>query len=145
MIFRRYFPWTALKNDRECAHLIFAWSSGKLPRQLLSEIFPNIGSQDIVMRRPEARVIGWSLDLQELAHLLTVAKSVDARRVLEIGTYDGFSALNLAANVPEDGEIVTIDLPDGDQNELSSQGISNATTGDIIGSMYKSEPERRKS
>ena len=77
--------------------------------------------------------------------LLAVAKSINARRVLEIGTYDGFTALNLVANLPEGGEVATVDLPEGaDQTELRAQGISNAATGDIIGSMYRNEPERAK-
>ena len=33
-----------------------------------------------------------------------------ARRVLEIGTYSGYSALSMAAALPEDGELITCDV-----------------------------------
>jgi caffeoyl-CoA O-methyltransferase len=33
-----------------------------------------------------------------------------ARRVLEIGTYTGYSALSMAAGLPDDGELITCDI-----------------------------------
>jgi caffeoyl-CoA O-methyltransferase len=36
-----------------------------------------------------------------------------ARRVLEIGTFSGYSALSMAAALPEDGRIVTCELDEG--------------------------------
>jgi len=33
-----------------------------------------------------------------------------ARRVLEIGTYTGYSALSMAAGLPNDGELITCDI-----------------------------------
>ena len=35
-----------------------------------------------------------------------------ARRILELGTYSGFSALSMAAALPEDGELITCELTD---------------------------------
>ncbi len=42
--------------------------------------------------------------------LQTLAASIGARRALEVGTFTGFSALMTAAALPEDGEIVTLEL-----------------------------------
>lgn len=42
--------------------------------------------------------------------LQTLAASIGARRALEIGTFTGFSALMVAAALPDDGEIVTLEL-----------------------------------
>jgi predicted O-methyltransferase YrrM len=42
--------------------------------------------------------------LQLLAH------SVGARRILELGTFTGFSAQMMAAALPDDGEVITCDL-----------------------------------
>lgn len=42
--------------------------------------------------------------------LQTLAASIGARRALEVGTFTGFSALMMAAALPEDGEIVTLEL-----------------------------------
>lgn len=50
-----------------------------------------------------------SITAEELCCLLLVAKAVHAKKVLEIGTWDGNTSLNLAANM--DGKVVTVDLP----------------------------------
>src|SRR5438105_3516501 len=108
---RRWFPWKAFASDPECAHLIKAWSSGGLPRKPIQEIFPRLSLDSVQIRKPQARVIGWSLDFQELVHLLSIAKFIQARNILEIGTFDGFTALNLAANVSSGASVSTVDLP----------------------------------
>lgn len=42
--------------------------------------------------------------------LKLLVKLSGARRVLEIGTFTGYSALSMAAGLPEDGELITLDL-----------------------------------
>jgi caffeoyl-CoA O-methyltransferase len=42
--------------------------------------------------------------------LQTLVASLGARRVLEIGTFTGFSALMMAEALPDDGELITCDL-----------------------------------
>jgi caffeoyl-CoA O-methyltransferase len=42
--------------------------------------------------------------------LQTLAASIGAKRTLEIGTFTGFSTLMTAAALPDDGEIVTLEL-----------------------------------
>lgn len=44
--------------------------------------------------------------------LRLIARMVQPRRVLEIGTYSGYSALSLAAGMPADGHIVTYEIND---------------------------------
>lgn len=46
----------------------------------------------------------------EGALLRILVAAIGARRVLEIGTFTGFSALSMAEALPEDGEIVTCDI-----------------------------------
>ncbi len=41
--------------------------------------------------------------------LRTLVKLTGARRVLELGTFTGYSALTMAEGLPEDGEIITCD------------------------------------
>jgi predicted O-methyltransferase YrrM len=121
-------------------HLVRAWSSGKLPRVGLREVFPGIEECSIVsVRKPESRTIGWSLDLQELIHILCVAKYTNAKRILEIGTFDGFTALNLAANLNEGGEVCTLDLPPDGQARLGP--ISNVCDKEVVGSKFRGQPE----
>jgi caffeoyl-CoA O-methyltransferase len=42
--------------------------------------------------------------------LQTLAASIGAKRALEVGTFTGFSALMVAAALPDDGEIVTLEI-----------------------------------
>jgi caffeoyl-CoA O-methyltransferase len=42
--------------------------------------------------------------------LQTLVWASKARRVLEIGTYSGYSALSMAAALPDDGELITCDV-----------------------------------
>jgi caffeoyl-CoA O-methyltransferase len=42
--------------------------------------------------------------------LQTLAASIGARRILQIGTFTGFSAQMMAAALPEDGELITCDI-----------------------------------
>lgn len=42
--------------------------------------------------------------------LKMMVQVIGARRVLEIGTFTGYSALNLAEGLPPDGELITCDL-----------------------------------
>ena len=68
---------------------------------------------------PKRRGTG-GLSLLETFSLIAAAKLVDAQRIFEIGTYLGTTTLNLALNVREDSEILTLDL-DEEQAALASQ------------------------
>jgi len=46
----------------------------------------------------------------EGSFLRMLVQTSGARRVLEIGTYTGYSALSMAAGLPEDGELITCDI-----------------------------------
>lgn len=46
----------------------------------------------------------------EASFLGFLLRTVDARRVLELGTFTGYSALAMAENLPPDGEVITVDI-----------------------------------
>lgn len=46
----------------------------------------------------------------EGALLRILVASIGARRVLEIGTFTGFSGLSMAESLPDDGELITCDI-----------------------------------
>ena len=54
-----------------------------------------------------------------------------ARRVLEIGTYSGYSALSMAAALPEDGTIVTCDVWE-EANEVARRYAAESPHGSKI-------------
>lgn len=102
---RRIFP-----KDAE-AKRIASWLHGDLERVHLAEIFPGIEETPVQLLRTYDRTMGTSIDVMELVSLVTIAQFIKARTVLEIGTWDGNTTLNLAANTPPDARIVTVDLP----------------------------------
>lgn len=46
----------------------------------------------------------------EASVLSLLLRTIKARRVLEFGTYTGYSALAMAENLPSDGEVITLDI-----------------------------------
>lgn len=54
----------------------------------------------------------WSVMLtgkMEASFLGFLIRLINAKRVLEFGTFTGYSALSMAENLPEDGEIITLE------------------------------------
>jgi Methyltransferase domain len=52
-----------------------------------------------------------NISLEELFVLVELLRTCQPTTCFEIGTYDGRTALNMAANTPEDAVIYTLDLP----------------------------------
>ena len=98
---RRIFP-----KDEE-ARRIASWLHGGLDRVPLTEVFPGIEHTSVELLHAYDRTIGTSVDVMEVISVVTIARYIQAKRVLEIGTFDGNTALNLAANTPDDARIVT--------------------------------------
>jgi hypothetical protein len=139
---RRYVLLGGIQRDSECMHAVRSWSSGKLPHVSLRELFPGIETcGSIVVQKPEAREIGFSLDLQELVHVLSAAKFTGARSILEIGTFDGFTALNLAINIGREGIVHTVDLPKAVNKD---DNPSNPYAPYSVGSKFSGKQEGAK-
>jgi predicted O-methyltransferase YrrM len=62
----------------------------------------------------------------KLLHLL--ARSIGARRVLELGTLHGYSAIWLARALPDDGEVVTLEL-EAERAEVARANVDRAGVG----------------
>ena len=58
----------------------------------------NVHGSGMLIGKMEASFIGFLL------------RSIKAKRVLELGTYTGYSALTMAENLSDDGEIITVDI-----------------------------------
>jgi predicted O-methyltransferase YrrM len=56
--------------------------------------------------------IGASISMLEGAALAALIQKVGAKRVFEFGTYKGVSTTQLALNLPDDGKVYTLDLPE---------------------------------
>jgi predicted O-methyltransferase YrrM len=57
----------------------------------------------------------WQVAPEQGQFLALLVKLTSARRVLEVGTFTGYSALCMAAALPDDGSLICCDMP-GDYN-----------------------------
>ena len=78
----------------------------------------NVDMSMMLVGKMEASVLGLLL------------RAINAKRVLEIGTFTGYSALSMAENLPDDGEIITLDI--------------NPETTKIAESFWKKSPHGKK-
>jgi len=78
----------------------------------IADAFPGIEAVDVRVQGAFDRVVGTSVDPYELLCICAIERFIGASSVLEIGTDEGNTTLNLAANAPEGGRIVTVDVPD---------------------------------
>ncbi len=58
----------------------------------------NVHGAGMLIGKMEASLIGFLL------------RSIGAKRILELGTFTGYSALAMAENIPDDGEVITVDI-----------------------------------
>ncbi len=79
----------------------------------------------------------FSIDVEELWCLCLLARSLTPRRIMEFGTFDGFTTLHLAANTPPDCEILTIDRVSGRFDFRGLRGFPHEIT---VGGLFHGHP-----
>jgi predicted O-methyltransferase YrrM len=126
-------------KDPEATRLS-SWDYGKIAREPLIEVFPGIEKVNVKLFRTFDRDLDTSITAQEILVLCSIVSFTKAKNVLEIGTYNGNTALNLAVNTPPDATITTIDLPPDWDGALAfdvPEDSLNATDITEIGIQYK--------
>ena len=53
---------------------------------------------------------GWSVSPEQAQVLVFLVELIGAKRILELGTFTGYSALRMAEALPDDGHILTCDM-----------------------------------
>lgn len=142
LAWRRLFPYGIVPKDPE-AYRIGSWSYGKAARIPIARLFPGIENCSVEIRNAYKRNPMTSLDFQEIGALCAIAKHFQVKRVLEIGTFDGNTSLNLAVNTPEGSAITTIDLPLdwGGKSTLDIPALyDNVSEREDVGAQFKSDP-----
>jgi hypothetical protein len=66
-----------------------------------------------------------NVSIEEVCKLALIARWLQPRRVLEIGTYNGMTTLQIALNVPSDAVVYTLDLPPDMQAALPLSDLDN--------------------
>lgn len=123
-----------------------SWIWGKLPRFEINQVLPGVEQTEIRILTAYNDARASTLEIEELASLLAIAKLSGARKIFEIGTYDGSTSWNLAANTPIDAQIVTLDLPpnwNGDLSIDTPREYRNKTKS-TVGHRFRNTPDERK-
>jgi predicted O-methyltransferase YrrM len=115
--------------------LFQAYYHGSLRRVDFAKVFPDNADISFSITNPFSRIHNTSISLYELCCILSIVKQKNMARILEIGTFDGNTALNLSANIPEHGRVVTVDFPlaKGEPN----QRLWARTPVDLLGRQFK--------
>lgn len=122
------------------------WIWGKLPRLELKQVFPGIEKSSIQILAPYSRH-SRALEMEELAALVAIAKFQGSGTLLEIGTCDGGTALNLAANTPPEARVLTLDLGpewNGEFAIKTAAGYQYPTDANLVGERFRGTPYEPK-
>ena len=139
--------WASLFPKDRHARRVAAWKHGTLPRVPITDIFPAIHNTDVNLVRAFDRLPGTSLDVYEITLLAAIVRVMDASNILEIGTFDGNTALNLAVNTPAEARITTVDLPRAWDGQLALEipkSSRNVTDRSRLGLQYRDTPYAEK-
>jgi tRNA A58 N-methylase Trm61 len=97
----------------ELAKRIHSWGAGRATRVQISEIAFIREVNCIKVQNPLSKLQDMSLDLYETVVINLFTASLSSKtRILEIGTFDGNTTINLISNAKPSSEIYTVDLPD---------------------------------
>jgi caffeoyl-CoA O-methyltransferase len=80
----------------------------------------------------------------EGSFLRTLVEMIGAKRVLEIGTFTGYSALWLASGLPEEGQVITLDI-DPETTQIAQSYWDQSDDGKKINSILGPALETIKS
>lgn len=93
-----------------CRHFGYNYDAREpveLPVVSTSSLVPSSGLLDI----REIDAVDGNVSERELVTICRLVQGFKPRRLFEIGTFDGRTTLNLAANSPGDSRVYTLDLP----------------------------------
>ena len=133
-----------LARERGAAQQLY-WLHGSLPRVPLARRLPGVEAIEVRLPRALDRSIGTSVTPEEASCLCAIERYFRASRILEIGTFDGNTTLALAANLEDNGGVVTLDLspdfdPVKDRAAIALGEPINLTPRDRVGLQFRSHP-----
>ena len=91
------------------------------------ELFERLAEETRAKTTAPQMMVG-RIEGQFLAALVALA---GARRILEIGTFTGYSAISMASALPDDGELITCDV-DPDATAIARRYMDESGHGDKI-------------
>ncbi len=141
-IFKRLMPKDPMVHTQCC------WWYGELPRLHPQEVFPEAAGADYRILNSGRRDPATSTTIYELNCILMGMSHIGAKRVVEVGTFDGNTTLNMAANVGDGGKVTTLDLPlEEAEPELElaiDPGLRNVTKRQVVGEQFLNRREKER-
>jgi predicted O-methyltransferase YrrM len=144
LAWRRMFPFGITPKDPE-AYRIGSWTYGSAPRVDVRDIFPGIESADIKVHRSYDRKRDLSLDAQEVLAMCAIVAHARPKSMIEVGTSDGNTTLNLVANGANGARITTLDLPEDWKGGFEinvPEMMKNVTDRSRVGIQYRESAYR---
>lgn len=124
---------------------MFSWLKRQPPHPLLPTIelsFLLPQEISVTIREPDTK--DGNVSFGELIVIAQLVKRRQPRKIFEIGTFDGRTTLNLAANTSENTKVFTLDLPQGMTVETSAGGDKKFMGKVKTGARFKDRDEERK-
>jgi hypothetical protein len=141
------------RRNRDVLSLIlqnFSDRKKNTPRQNLR--LPRINIQQFLGHSPAIRILEpihfkGDTSLLELCYINQIVKRYAPKHLFEMGTFDGRTTLNLAANSPDDAVVYTLDLPRKEMNrtalKLDDRDVV-LVDKELSGNRFRSAPESKK-
>jgi len=124
---RRRFLRSLARHPVESAELLASLPILRLEDLVNVESLPTISPQTLWGGRGT-----WSLGVTERLVLEALVHGLDVRSAFEIGTFNGGTTRMLAEAMPEDGRVVTVDLPQQSFDASQSPSdLSGARVGEV--------------
>jgi predicted O-methyltransferase YrrM len=102
-----------------------------VPMATIEELFPGKPPRPIFLPSESLDRGIWNIRLDEEILIGLTVQALGARRIFEIGTFDGGTTRVLADSAREGAEVFTLDLPEAefDQSQLPPSGFRGAQIG----------------
>lgn len=117
----------SLLTDREVVRQTY-WLLGDAPRKLITDIIPETRTTSITLPRAFDRTFRTSITIHEACALASIVRGKNVKKILEIGTFDGNTALLFASNLGAEGSVVTVDLPPTFDPIKDKSSLAHSTT-----------------
>jgi len=104
------------------------------------EAFPEAANLSVTLEHKPGG--GIATNVKQLAYLAIITKALAPKRIFEIGTFRGRTAVNFALNSPSDCEILTLDLPVEDHRGMAHAADRTIKTvlGSQVGCEFRDHP-----
>ena len=136
------------RRPRHAAQFLKGWlrypleyAAGKevdeTPLAGFGDLFPFSGPVELSLPGSALARHAWNVHLDELLFIGLAVQLTHARRVFEIGTFDGGTTKHMAECLGPEGHVFTLDLPPGDFD--ASQG-PDQFSGSQVGEKFRGTP-----